>query len=143
MEAALAARAQKVSVFAAASEGFSRRNTNGSIDEVLDRLAPVIRVAKASGVRVRGYLSCVIACPFDGPIEPRVVAACSARLLELGIDERREFAGRSGVAELEFDDWATDDGDVLSLESGELGRHVGRLDEIGHGEEGRAAAKER
>lgn len=87
LEGALACGVDAIAVFAAASEGFSRRNTNGSIDEVLDRLAPVIRVAKASGVRVRGYLSCVIACPFDGPIEPRAVAACSARLLELGIDE--------------------------------------------------------
>ena len=64
-------------------------------------------------------------------------------LVELGVDERREFPGRSGVAELEFDDRATDNGYVLPLESGELGRHVGRLDEIGDGEKGRAAAQER
>lgn len=87
LEGALACGVDAVAVFAAASEGFSRRNTNGSIDEVLARLAPVIRTAKASGVRVRGYLSCVIACPFDGPIDPSAVARCSARLLDLGIDE--------------------------------------------------------
>jgi hydroxymethylglutaryl-CoA lyase len=87
LEGALACGVDAVAVFAAASEGFSRRNTNGSIDEVLARLAPVIRAAKAAGVRVRGYLSCVIACPFDGAIEPTAVAGCSARLLELGVDE--------------------------------------------------------
>ncbi len=87
LEGALACGVDAVAVFAAASEGFSRRNTNGSIDEVFTRLAPVIRAAKAAGVRVRGYLSCVIACPFDGAIAPAAVAGCSARLLELGIDE--------------------------------------------------------
>jgi len=87
LEGALACGVDAVAVFAAASEGFSRRNTNGSIDEVFARLAPVIQSAKASGVRVRGYLSCVIACPFDGPIAPAAVATCSARLLDLGIDE--------------------------------------------------------
>jgi hydroxymethylglutaryl-CoA lyase len=87
LEGALACGVDAVAVFAAASEGFSRRNTNGSIDEVFARLAPVIQAAKAAGVRVRGYLSCVIACPFDGPIAPAAVATCSARLLDLGIDE--------------------------------------------------------
>ncbi|MBM4051841.1 MAG: hydroxymethylglutaryl-CoA lyase [Planctomycetes bacterium] len=87
LDGALACGVDAVAVFAAASEGFSRRNTNGSIDEVFARIAPVIRAAKAAGVRVRGYLSCVIQCPFDGPIEPAAVAGCSARLLELGIDD--------------------------------------------------------
>jgi hydroxymethylglutaryl-CoA lyase len=87
LEGALSCGVNAVAVFAAASEGFSRRNTNGSIDEVFARLAPVIVAAKSAGVRVRGYLSCVIACPFDGPIEPAAVARCSARLLALGIDE--------------------------------------------------------
>ncbi len=87
LEGALACGVDAVAVFAAASEGFSRRNTNGSIDEVFTRLAPVIQAAKAAGVRVRGYLSCVIACPFDGPIAPAAVARGSARLLDLGVDE--------------------------------------------------------
>lgn len=87
LEGALACGVDAVAVFAAASEGFSRRNTNGSIDEVYARLAPVIRSAKAAGVRVRGYLSCVIECPFDGPIAPDAVASGSARLLDLGVDE--------------------------------------------------------
>lgn len=87
LEAALSCGVDAVAVFAAASEGFSRRNTNGSIDEVLARIAPVIAAAKAAGVRVRGYLSCVIACPFDGPVAPSAVAQCSRRLLDLGIDE--------------------------------------------------------
>lgn len=87
LEGALACGVDAVAVFAAVSEGFSRRNTNGSIDEVFTRLAPVIQAAKAAGVRVRGYLSCVIACPFDGPIAPSAVARGSARLLDLGVDE--------------------------------------------------------
>ncbi len=77
----------KVSVFTAASETFSRKNTNATIAETLARFQPVISRAKDAGLRVRGYVSCVIACPFDGPVDPRAVADVSSRLLNLGIDE--------------------------------------------------------
>ncbi len=87
LDAALAARVGKVGVFVAASETFSSRNTNGTIAAVLDRLAPVVKRARSAGVPVRGYVSCVIACPYEGPITPASVRAVSERLLELGVDE--------------------------------------------------------
>jgi hydroxymethylglutaryl-CoA lyase len=77
----------KVSVFTAASETFNRRNTNASIAESLERFGPVISRAHQRGLRVRGYVSCVVACPFEGPIAPSKVAEVSARLVELGVDE--------------------------------------------------------
>lgn len=79
-EAALAAGATEVAVFAAASEGFSRRNINCSIDESIDRFVPVMEAAAQAGVKVRGYVSCVVVCPYDGPIAPRKVADVAARL---------------------------------------------------------------
>jgi hydroxymethylglutaryl-CoA lyase len=87
LDAALAAGAGKVAVFVAASEGFSQRNTNGTIDDVLARIAPVATRARAAGLPVRGYVSCVIRCPFDGDITPQQVARVCARLGELGCDE--------------------------------------------------------
>ncbi len=78
---------RKVSVFTAASETFSQRNTNASIAETLARFRPVIERAQGAGLRVRGYVSCIVACPFEGAIPPAAVADVSARLLELGIDE--------------------------------------------------------
>jgi hydroxymethylglutaryl-CoA lyase len=83
-EAAVAAGATEVAVFAAASEGFSQRNINCSIDESIDRFVPVFEAAKRLGVRVRGYVSCVIACPYDGEIAPGKVAHVAARLHDLG-----------------------------------------------------------
>lgn len=77
----------KVAVFAAASETFSLRNTNGTIAEVLERFVPVIAEAQRIGVPVRGYVSCAIACPFEGPIAPERVADVSERLAEAGVDE--------------------------------------------------------
>ena len=72
-EAALAARADEVAVFVAASESFSRRNINCSIAESLERARPVFEAAKAHGVRVRGYISCVLGCPYEGEIDPAQV----------------------------------------------------------------------
>ena len=86
-EAAAAAGATEVAVFAAASEGFSRKNINCSIDESIARFAPVVAAAQARGVKVRGYVSCVIACPYDGPIAPSQVAEVAARLYEMGCAE--------------------------------------------------------
>lgn len=86
-EAAVAEGATEVAVFASASEGFSQKNINCSIDESIDRFVPVLDAAKRQGVKVRGYVSCVIACPYDGAIAPQQVAYVSARLHELGCYE--------------------------------------------------------
>ena len=83
-EAAVAEGATEVAVFAAASEGFSQKNINCSIDESIDRFVPVFEAAKRQGVKVRGYVSCVVACPYDGAIAPGKVADVAARLHELG-----------------------------------------------------------
>ena len=85
-EAAHAAGAKVISVFAAASEGFSRANINCSIAESIERFKPVVARAKADGIKVRGYISCVLGCPFDGEIKPQAVedvaqATMGARLL--------------------------------------------------------------
>ncbi len=86
-EAARGAGADRVAVFAAASESFSRRNINCSIEESLQRFEPVLAAARAAAVPVRGYLSCVIACPVEGRIAPAAVARVAARLLEMGCAE--------------------------------------------------------
>lgn len=78
---------KKVSVFTAASETFARKNTNATIAETIERFRPVMDAARGAGVAVRGYLSCVIACPFEGPIAPARVAEVSGRLREIGVDE--------------------------------------------------------
>lgn len=86
-DAARAAGARVVSVFAAASEGFSRANINCSIAESIERFRPVLARAKADGVKVRGYISCVLGCPFDGEIKPKAVADLAVILWDLGCYE--------------------------------------------------------
>ena len=86
-EAALAAGATEVAVFAAASETFTRRNVNASIAESLERFAPVLAAARRHGVKVRGYVSCVVGCPYEGEIDPARVADVAGRLLDLGCHE--------------------------------------------------------
>lgn len=86
-DAASAAGAKVVSVFAAASEGFSRANINCSVAESIERFKPVLARAKADGVKVRGYISCVLGCPFDGEIKPKAVADLANTLWELGCYE--------------------------------------------------------
>jgi len=86
-EAARAAGAKVVSVFAAASEGFSRANINCTVAESIERFKPVLARAKADGVKVRGYISCVLGCPFDGEIRPKAVADLAGTLWELGCYE--------------------------------------------------------
>jgi hydroxymethylglutaryl-CoA lyase len=86
-EAARSAGARVVSVFAAASEGFSRANINCSISESIERFKPVAARAKADGVKVRGYVSCVLGCPFDGEIKPQSVAEVAKMLWDLGCYE--------------------------------------------------------
>jgi len=86
-EAAQAAKADEVAIFAAASETFSRRNINCSIAESIERFIPVMDAAKAAGIRVRGYISCVIDCPYEGAVAPVAVADVAARLSTLGCYE--------------------------------------------------------
>src|SRR5512147_2934060 len=73
-EAAKAAGATEVAVFGAASEAFSKKNINCSIAESLERFRPVVDAAKTNGIKVRGYISCVVACPYEGEIRPEKVA---------------------------------------------------------------------
>lgn len=87
LEAALDAGAREIAVFGAASESFSRRNINASIAESLQRFAPVMARAQAAGVPVRGYVSCVVGCPYEGRIAPAKVAEVAARLLDMGCYE--------------------------------------------------------
>jgi hydroxymethylglutaryl-CoA lyase len=86
-EAAHAAGAKVVSVFAAASEGFSRANINCSIAESIERFRPVLARARADGVKVRGYVSCVLGCPFEGEVKPKAVADVAKTLSDLGCYE--------------------------------------------------------
>lgn len=90
----------KVSVFAATSETFSQKNTNGSIDQVLERFAVLVPRAKAEGFLIRGYVSCVIACPFEGTIAPTAVIDVARKLVELGVDEI-DYGDTIGAAEPE------------------------------------------
>jgi hydroxymethylglutaryl-CoA lyase len=85
--AARAAEAEEIALFVAASESFSRRNTNCSIAESFERVAPVAAAARTDDVRVRGYISCVVDCPYEGPIAPEAVADVAQRLLALGCYE--------------------------------------------------------
>ena len=87
LQSALEARVDKVSVFASASEGFSQRNVNVSIAECLTRLQPVVQQARAAGLPVRGYVSCVVRSPFDGVVSPAAVRSVSERLLAMGCTE--------------------------------------------------------
>jgi hydroxymethylglutaryl-CoA lyase len=96
-EAAVAAGAREVAVFASASESFAQRNTNCSIAESLQRFAPIFEAARRADVKVRGYLSCAIACPYEGPIAPDKVAETAARLFEMGSYEV-SLADTIGVA---------------------------------------------
>lgn len=86
-EAALAAGADALAVFTAASETFSRKNTNCSITEAIDRFRPVMALAEKASVPVRGYISCALDCPYEGPIAPEAVADVAARLFDLGCSE--------------------------------------------------------
>ncbi|MBY5989210.1 hydroxymethylglutaryl-CoA lyase [Roseovarius atlanticus] len=84
---AMAAAANEVAIFGSASEGFSRANINASIEESLQRFAPVAEAAREVGVPLRGYVSCVTDCPYDGPVAPDRVAEVAGRLYEMGCYE--------------------------------------------------------
>jgi hydroxymethylglutaryl-CoA lyase len=86
-EVARAAGAKVIAVFASASEGFSRANINCSIAESIERFKPVIARAKADSIRVRGYISCVLGCPYDGEVKPQAVVDVAETLWDLGCYE--------------------------------------------------------
>lgn len=86
-EDALAAGVKEVAVFAAASEAFSQRNINCSISDSLARFAPIMAAAKQQGISVRGYVSCVLGCPYEGDIAPQQVAAVARELYAMGCYE--------------------------------------------------------
>jgi len=86
-EAAAAAKADEVAVFVAASETFSRKNINCSIAGSLERAQPIFAAAKSRGIRVRGYISCVLGCPYEGDVDPRTVAQIAAALFTAGAYE--------------------------------------------------------
>jgi hydroxymethylglutaryl-CoA lyase len=86
-EAARAAGATEVAIFGAASETFSKKNINCSIAESLDRFRPVVDAALAVNIKVRGYVSCVLGCPYEGDVQPEQVAAIAAALSDMGCYE--------------------------------------------------------
>ena len=86
-EAARAAGATEVAIFGAASEAFSRKNINCSIAESLERFRPIVLESKKHGIKVRGYVSCVLGCPYEGEVKPERVAEVTAALYEMGCYE--------------------------------------------------------
>ena len=86
-EAALQHRVDEIAVFAAASEAFSQKNINCSIDESFERFAPVVARARAHNVPVRGYVSTIVDCPYSGPVRPEQVVDVVQRLFDLGCGE--------------------------------------------------------
>lgn len=87
MRDAIGAGVRSVSIFTAASETFSQKNTNCSLEESFERFMPVMKMALNEGIRVRGYVSCAISCPYEGDISPQAVADVAQRLLGLGCVE--------------------------------------------------------
>ena len=87
MEAAVAAGVDEIAVFAAATERFSQRNINCSIAESLARFRPVVDLAKANNIRIRGYVSCVVGCPYEGEVDPQAVAGVARELDAMGCYE--------------------------------------------------------
>ncbi|MDB6051765.1 MAG: Hydroxymethylglutaryl-CoA lyase [Pseudomonas sp.] len=86
-EDALAAGVTEIAIFAAASESFSQRNINCSISESLERFAPIMEAARLHGMQVRGYVSCVLGCPYEGQVAPEQVAAVANELFAMGCYE--------------------------------------------------------
>lgn len=87
LEGALTARADAICVFGSASETFSQKNINCSIEESLERFRPVVAAARAQGIAVRGTVSCALGCPYEGEIAPSAVARVARELLAMGCDE--------------------------------------------------------
>jgi len=87
LERAIDAKVDEVAVFVAASEQFSQKNTHCSIAESLERIQPIMAEAKQAGLRVRGYISCVLGCPYEGEVEKNIVAKLAKSLIQLGCYE--------------------------------------------------------
>ena len=87
LDGALAASVDKVSIFTAASESFAGHNIKATIAESIERFIPVVEGSHAAGIPVRGYVSCVVACPYEGAIAPSAVVDVCRRLLSIGVDE--------------------------------------------------------
>ena len=87
LEAAIAAKVDEVAIFGSASEGFSQKNINCSVAESLERFAPVVKAALEAGIPVRGYVSCVTDCPYDGRTPPEQVARAASELIDMGCYE--------------------------------------------------------
>ena len=87
MNKALEVGAKEIAVFTAASELFNQRNINCSIEESIARFQPALNLAKAHDIKVRGYISCVLGCPYQGEIDPQKVADVTQRLIDMGVDE--------------------------------------------------------
>jgi hydroxymethylglutaryl-CoA lyase len=86
-ESALAAKVEEIAVFGAATESFSQKNINSSIAESLTRFRPVAAAARSHGIRVRGYISCVLGCPYEGAVSPLAVADVAEALYQMGCYE--------------------------------------------------------
>jgi len=86
-EAAVAVNASEVAIFGAASEAFSQKNINCSIAESLERFEPIMLAAKQANIPVRGYVSCVVGCPYEGDIDPEQVASVAEKLFKMGCYE--------------------------------------------------------
>lgn len=121
-ERACAVGVDKIAVFTTASETFAQRNINCTIAESLQRFAPVIEAARAESMPVRGYLSCAVACPYEGSVAPEVVRDVAASLLDLGIDEL-DLGDTIGVATVEDIDRLLDTMSSL-VEPGALSLHL-------------------
>lgn len=87
MELAVAGSIKEVAVFTAASESFTKKNINCTIEESLERFIPVVELAKQNNIKVRGYVSCVLGCPYEGQIDANKVAEVTGKLFELGCYE--------------------------------------------------------
>ena len=94
---ALESKVDKIVFFTAASDTFSLKNTNATIEQTLERFVPVIEAARSASVAVRAYISCAVACPYEGPTDPARVREVAERLLDLGADEI-DLAETLGVA---------------------------------------------
>ena len=87
LESALKVGVKEIAIFGAASESFSKKNINCSIEDSLKRFSDVMRVAKENHLKVRGYVSCVVGCPYEGPIQPKQVAKVAKIMLDMGCYE--------------------------------------------------------
>lgn len=87
MQKAIAAGVKEIAIFTAASEQFNHRNINCSIAESITRFEPVVKLARDHNMRVRGYISCVLGCPYEGDINPKQVVTVAHQLMDLGADE--------------------------------------------------------